>query len=292
MALEYKIGGCDLMFMRLRRIFYVDRGSLSVLCRSSVRVACLILVAALLAGTCSTVSFASPINLGDFMGNTVTYVNVQEDSNSGDPPGMFGPASVSGDSLDFNPVGFSAHTSGLAVDQTDGQLSFMVVAKPQSVINNFNITEFGDTTLAGIGNDHTFTAVTTSVFIDIVGINGVGVNAIKLQKQLTFTPSNGDFGLATDGGGGPLFHTLWTGTLGVDLNQELALANMLGKVTKINVNLDNTLMAISQVGTSALIAKKDFTGVIITVNSPEPASCVLALMALIGSVLLVRRRDP
>jgi hypothetical protein len=279
------------MITRLRRVFCCNGMSSSLFCRPGTRrIAALVLASVILSVNGLGRCYASPINLGDFMGNTVSYLMVQEDSNSGDPPGLFGPASVSGDSLDFNPVGFSAHTTGLGVDQTDGQLLFMVKAKPQKAINNFNIAEFGDTTLAGIGNDHTFTSVTTSVFIDIVEINGVGVTPIKLQRELTFTPSNGDFGLATDGGGGPLFHTIWNGSLAVDLNQELALRNLLGKVTKMNVNLDNTLTAISQVGTSALIAKKDATGVIITTNFPEPASCVLALIAMFGSLLFVRRR--
>jgi hypothetical protein len=280
------------MFMRLRRVCCFFEISSSLFLRhDALRSAGLLLVAAIFAVSGLGRAYGTPINLGDFMGNTVSYLMVQEDSNSGDPPGLFGPASVSGDSLDFNPVGFSAHTTGPDVDQTDGQLLFMVQAKPQKVINNFQIAEFGDTTLSGLGNDHTFTSVTTSVFIDIMAINGVGVTPIKLQKELTFTPSNGDFGLATDGGGGPLFHTLWNGSLLVDLNQELAKLNLPGKVTKINVNLDNTLTAISQVGTSALIAKKDATGVIITANFPEPASCVLALIGLVGTGLFVRRRS-
>jgi hypothetical protein len=277
--------------MRLRRAFSLFGLSSSLFFqRGAQRTTGLLLVAAIFAVSMLGRSYATPISLGDFMGNTVSYLNVQEDSNSGDPPGLFGPASVSGDSLDFNPVGFSAHTTGLDVDQTDGQLLFMVQAKPAKVINNFSIAEFGDTTLSGLGDDHTFTSVTTSVFIDITQINGVGVTPIKLQKELTFTPSNGDFGLATDGGGGPLFHTTWNGSLLVDLNQELALRNLPGKVTKINVNLDNTLTAISQAGTAALIAKKDATGVIITSNTPEPASCVLALIGLVGTGLFVRRR--
>jgi len=204
--------------------------SSSLFCRPATRrIAAVVLASMILSVSGLGRCYASPILLGDFVGNTVSYLMVQEDSNSGDPPGLFGPASVSGDSLDFNPVGFSAHTSGLAVDQTDGQLFFMVKAKPQKVINNFNIAEFGDTTLAGFGNDHTFTSVTTSVFIDIVEINGLGVTPIKLQKELTFTPSNGDYGLATDGGGGPLFHTVWNGSLSVDLNQELALHSVLAR---------------------------------------------------------------
>ena len=51
-------------------------------------------------------------------------------------------------------------------------------------------------------------------------------------------------------------------------------------VTKISVNFNNTLVAISQIGTSANIAKKD-NGIIITTNIPEPTSCLLAAFGLV-----------
>jgi hypothetical protein len=58
-------------------------------------------------------------------------------------------------------------------------------------------------------------------------------------------------------------------------------------VTKISVNFDNVLVAISQVGTSALIAKKD--QIIITTNIPEPTSCVLAMLTLVAGLAVSRR---
>src|SRR5450755_951201 len=108
------------MFMRLRRVCYFFGISSSLFFRHDARRAAgLLLVVAIYAVSGLGHAYGTPISLGDFMGNTVSYLNVQEDSNSGDPPGLFGPASVSADSLDFNPVGFSANTSGLDVDQTD-----------------------------------------------------------------------------------------------------------------------------------------------------------------------------
>jgi hypothetical protein len=242
-----------------------------------------------LVSLCASSSQAVPINYGDFMGSTVTYKMVTEDSAT-DPTPLFGAPLVSGDTLDFTPVGFGASSAGGGADMTDGQLSFMVQAKPGQSIQNILIKEFGDTTLAGVvplNSTTTSTFVRMPVFIDIVEVNGVGINPIKLSASsippivATFNPSNGDFYLGIDGGGGPLYHTTWTGQLFVNLD-----AIQKG-ITKINVNLDNVLIAVSQVGTSALIAKKDFFTV--TTNIPEPTSFGLALLAVALAGCLGRR---
>ena len=233
---------------------------------------------------------AAPINHGDFMGDDVTYLQVTEDSNSGDTPPLFGVPVVSGNSLDFNPIGFSAFASGLGgVDITEGNLSFTIDAKPGQAIQNIKFVEFGDTTLAGLGNDNTTTMVTTDVFIDIIEVDNVGIDPVKLQAMLVFTPSGGSFVQGTDGGGGPIFNSQWMGMLLVDIDQELVNANVnfdLG-ATRVKVDLDNTLVAVSQLGTSSRIAKKDH--VIITTNIPEPATCVLALFSLLAGMPMVRR---
>jgi hypothetical protein len=61
-------------------------------------------------------------------------------------------------------------------------------------------------------------------------------------------------------------------------------------VTKISVNIDNILTAASQDGSTALIAKKDADGLVVTVNVPEPASCLLACTGLMLAALFRRRR--
>jgi hypothetical protein len=247
---------------------------------------------ATLAAVFPSLSMAAPINYGDFMGDTVTYVMVQEDSNSGDTPPLFGMPTVSNDSLDFNPVGFGASTTNGGVDVTDGNLAFMVVAKPGNAIANIKFNEFGDTTLAGIaalGSQTTFSSVTMDGVLNISQVDGVGINSISIPFAMAFSPSGGTYGLGTDGGGGPLFNTIWSGMAFIDVTQELIDRNIpfnLG-ATKISVNFDNTLVAISQVGTTALIAKKDH--VIITTNIPEPASCLLAVFSLVAGSVMIRR---
>jgi hypothetical protein len=245
---------------------------------------------ALVAGLFAADSLAAPINYGDFPGNTVIYQMVREAPNSaGDAGALFGAPQVFADSLDFDPVGFGASTTGGGVDMTDGNLAFMVKAKPGNSINNIQIAEQGDTTLAGIGTDTTFSSVSMKGILNISEVDFVGINAISIPISITnFSPSGGSFGLGSDGGGGPHFVSNWNGSTLIDLTTAnpvvaAALASQgvvptLG-VTKISVNFNNTLVAISQVGTSALIAKKD-NGIIITTNIPEPTSCLLAALGL------------
>lgn len=233
------------------------------------------------------------------MGNTVTYQMVREAANSaGDTAPLFGPPTVSGDSLDFDPVGFSASTIGGGVDITDGNLAFMVKAKPGNSISNIQIAERGDTTLAGFGSDTTFSSVTMRGILNINEVDFVGINTIALPISITnFSPSGGTYGLGTDGGGGPLYASGWNGSLLFDLttaNPVVAAAfasqGIVPKtgVTKISVNFNNTLVAISQVGTSATIAKKD-NGIIIRTNIPEPTSALLAALSLALCGLVARR---
>jgi hypothetical protein len=249
-------------------------------------------VAALIALVSFQFSQAAPINYGDFMGNTVTYVGVTEDSNSGDTPPLFGPPTVSGDSLDFNPVGFSASASGAGGnDVTDGNVSFMVVAKPGKAIWSLNLAEAGDTTLAGFGTDATFTSVTGTGVLNINAVDGIGIGALAIPFSMTFTPSGGTYGLASDFGGGPGGTIFWSGGKFLDINAILT-ANAIPFVagaTKISINVDNTLTALSQAGTFALMAKKDFGGLSVTVNVPEPATSLLASLVAFG-LLGMRRR--
>jgi hypothetical protein len=257
---------------------------------STFGVACAAALAVFLLGARAN---AAPINYGNFTGATVDYVGVTEDANSaGDAPPLFGSPTVFGDSLDFDPVGFSASAAGAAgVDVTDGNLTFMVVAHAGYAIDNIQLEEAGDTTLAGFGNDGTFTSVTALGVLNINEVDGIGIPTISAPIALTFTPSGGTFGLLSDGGGGPLFNANWSGSWSEDVEQLLidnGVSYTLG-ATKISVNLDNTLTALSQNGTSALIAKKHFGGLSVTVNIPEPSSLLLAGIVVLSA--LVYRRE-
>ena len=295
-----------------RDVLFLSGDSRLECCRNGVRACCLPCLSALILVACAaTSSFAVPINYGDFMGQTVNYLMVQEDANSPPPdaPPLFGkptvlqnpyPAlpctiatcTIPGDTLDFTPVGFAASASGAGGnDITDGNLAFMVQAKPGQSIKNIKIKEFGDTTMSGtvpLNSNATATVVRMPVFIDIVEVNGLPITPIKLSDTsvpaivATFTPSNGDYYLGIDGNGGPFFTTTWSGELFANLE-----AVMKG-ITKITVNLDNVLIATSELNTSALIAKKDFF--IVTTNVPEPSTCGLVLVVIAVGGCVARRR--
>jgi hypothetical protein len=264
-------------------------------------------------------SFGAQINYGSHMGDHVTYVNVTEDSGDDEPLPLFGAPTVTGDSIDFNPVGFDAASSDGGSDITDSNLVFMVTAKSGSRLSNIVFSEAGDTTLAGNvtpGSMSTATAVFATGVLDIQevdltvgdGHNPIGINHISVPFQLTFTPSGGTYFLGTDGGGGPVFHTAWSGTVTLDIDAILVANGYIlppgpvdpeGGATKVSIDLDNTLVAVSQDGTSAVIAKKDFGGITIRTNVrtepggdpeiPEPTALVLVGLGLLGLVSQRRR---
>src|SRR5262249_20286173 len=148
------------------------------------------------------------------------YTQVTEDTNSlGDAPPKFGMPNVVGDDMDFDPKTFNASSSnGSVADITDAQLNFGITAKPSKIIKNVSFTEAGDTTLAGNGTDSTSTSVSTHLFLDVLEVDHHAPSqALSLSNiTMTFTPSGGTFGLGSDGLGGPLFNTGWTGQAIID----------------------------------------------------------------------------
>ena len=168
----------------------------------------------------------------------------------------------------------------------------MIMAHAGKSITNISFFEAGDTTLGGLGNDNTNTAVTASGTITVNAVDGVNIAPLVRPIALTFTPSGGTYGLQTDGAGGPIFHTPWTGSLLVNVGQILTQAGVpfTFGASKVSIDLVNTLSAATQTGTAAVISKKDFGGISITVNIPEPTSVVLACSAFVGCVGLLLRR--
>ena len=260
--------------------------------------------------SCTRPSLAAPIPYGDFVGTTVTYRMVTEDTSSaGDTPPLYGAPTVSGDSLDFNPVGFDSEVSGVNnSDITSGQLIFMVEANNKQIdtIRNLHISELGDLTLSGTGTDSTSVSVRLPAMIEIVEVDGIAIPPIELSMLSTpplpvldpmfrLVPSNaasdGTFQLVTDGGGGPIYTTQWGGTLFVDLHDALIQSGTSFQrgITKINVTMANILSSTSEAETTARIAKKDVDGLTITTNIPEPGTATLALGAILSGLMLARR---
>ncbi len=235
---------------------------------------------------------ATPINRGTFMGATVTYVDVIEDSATdpglivpGPLGGLFGEPTIAGDSLDFNPKNFAAAAAGAGgSDHTDANLQFMVVAKPGKGISGLGLSEAGDTTIAGLGGE-AFTKVSATIFVEIKELNGIAVPAINIPAvMMSFTPSAGDYLLSVDGSGPGSYTFAFSGNAFVDFGPYVPVGST---ATKICVSLDNTLLALSEAGTTAFIQKKDFDGISVTVDTfdiPEPATAFLAFLGLVSLV--------
>jgi hypothetical protein len=234
----------------------------------------------------SSPSFAAPIFYGDFVGSTVQFFGVTEDSGTDATP-LFGAPVVAGDTLDFNPKSFNSFSTGAAGnDITDGTLTFFVQSLPGFSIKTLKLSEQGDVTLSGFGNNKTFAAAYASIFVDILAIDGNLIDPISLFGSMVVTPSGGTFELLADGGGGPLYKTIWTGSKTFDIAAAIASLPIVPElgVTAISVTLDNTLVTLSQEGTSAFIAKKDAKGVSISVPEVSPLT-MIALAALVTVVM-------
>ncbi len=253
------------------------------ICSASAALAAVVAIAGL-----GTPASAAPINYGDFIGTTVDFLQVTEDSTTDPlPPALYGTPTVSGDSLDFNPISFNASATGTGgTDTTDGILTMMMLAHPGQFIDTIQFDEAGDFTLAGLAGNASV-SVTANFTVDILEVDGAAIAPINIITAMTFTPSNGDFDLINDGPG-PLVNGTWAGMLMVDINQSLIDNNIpfINGATKLSISFDNTLTATSEDGTSAFISKKDVGGVGITVI-PEPATLGLLIA---GTLCMLGRR--
>jgi hypothetical protein len=238
--------------------------------------------------TVSSAVFAAPINHGTFVGATVQYIDVTEDSATDPVPagGIFGAPTVTGDSMDFDPNNFAATATGAnGTDTTDVNLKFNIESLGSNVINTVMFSESGDVSLSGFSND-AFASVKANVHMEIYEVNGNPVTEINLPPQaMIFTPNNGEYQLSSLGG--PNFGSSWTGKLLVSLAPYLNAGEF---ATGVSVSLDNTLVALSQDGTTSFIQKKDTDAVTITTNIPEPTTSAIALIASLSLVAVSRRK--
>jgi hypothetical protein len=233
------------------------------------------LCAALL-GAFSSIADAASISYGNFgpVPPATTFLNVTESSGT-DPVPLYGPPTPFTTGLDFDPANFVATSAGGGADVTDGQVSFTVMA-PQ--INSVSLTEAGDYTLVGFGTTATSVFAGASIRGTVTQINGVNVAPILL------TPSNASVGFNLVANPGVL--QPWS--LGTTLN----VAGQLGPgqiATKVEIVIDNQMVAISQPTSVAFIAKKEF---IIRTDTeiPEPSTIALAGLALCGMGVTASRR--
>ena len=233
-----------------------------------------------------TPALAGPAKSGSFVGDDITYTDVAEATP------RFGTPTVSGNSLDFNPVGFSAGSSNGGTDSAIGNLAFGIEVnkKSSSRIGSISLSEIGTTTLAGNvppGSMATAAAVFTSGVLDIHEVDFKGINHISVPFSMTFNPSGGTYFLGTDGGGGPLFNTPFSGSATLPVDAILIANGLTPSATKVSIDLSNELHTVSEPLTSAFMSKLDFS-VQTTVHTPEPTA--LSGLALAALALLQRRQ--
>lgn len=233
---------------------------------------------------------AAPINYGDFSDippGSVMYLDVTETANTpGDEEPLYGPPSVTGNKLDFDPSSFSASAAAGGADLTDGQLNFTMMAAPSSTINSISVRESGDYSLLGSGSAVTqviYSAAITTV--SVTEIDGVAISPIAIGGV---SASGGD-----DLSGGTDALSLWSLGLLFDVNAALDTAGVsyMHGATKLEVAINNQMAAISEASSIAFIAKKDFmVDAETTPFIPEPTSLGLLGMALCGLGLMGRRQ--
>jgi len=223
---------------------------------------------------------AAIINYGDFPipSAGITFQQVTESSGTDVVP-LYGPPTPFVTGLDFDPATFVSSSSGGAADITDGQLNFGVNGQhPGSFtpITALNLFESGDYTLLGAGTPATSVFASAVITVTVTGVNGLPVVPFNLP------PSNASVGfnlVANPGIGQP-----WSLGAGIPITAPG------GQVTAIKVTVDNTLASLSQPGTIAFIAKKDFRITLIpgqNTGLPEPGT--FTLMAVAGLIGLARR---
>lgn len=239
--------------------------------------------AALLAGASSS-SLAAPVQYGDFVGSSAMYLDVTESSGTDPvPPGRFGPPSVSGDDLDFDPTEFVASATDDLSDVTNVQLNFDVMAKEANGVvagglTSILLSESGDFSLLGSGTELTSVAAGVSMDVDILEVDGSPITPISV-----FASSSINRDLATDG---PVVLAPWNNGLLVEFAPVLSANGVDFEfgVTKAEIVIDDQLIAISEPDSVAFIAKKDFTlEPDVFLNPafvPEPATALLLLTAL------------
>jgi hypothetical protein len=239
-------------------------------------------------GAVANTEAAYSTNYGNFFGSTVSYYGVSEATLT-ETNALFRQPTISGNTLDFNPLGFGAFASCAGgFDFTDGQLDLTIKANAGNAIPTIQFSEQGDFSLIGVGTAATTVDVSATFFIDIINVDGVGIGSLSTSATMTFSPvASGTMTLPGYPGSGQL----WSGVFSFDVNAFLTANSIpyLSGATEIKVTLDNTLYAFSEAGTAAFIAKKDFKGLGITVPEvPEPT--ILTMVLCGGAAMLIRRK--
>jgi PEP-CTERM motif-containing protein len=211
----------------------------------------------------------------------ITFTDITESSGTDSVP-LFGAPTPFPVGLDFDPMSFVAFGTGGGSDITDGQLNFTVqgdTSMSQLVgIDSVSLFEAGDYTLAGIGAAATQDFVGAIMRITVTQIDGVDVAPISLLP----TNASVGFNLAAN----PGIVQPWSLGISINVAGQLSGMGFTAGATRLEVVIDNQLLALSEASSLAEIAKKDFRIQVTpdVVHVPEPATCLLLGLGLLTAV--------
>jgi hypothetical protein len=234
---------------------------------------------------CTNSGLAALMEYGDFDNippGTVTFTDVTESSGTDLLP-LYDEPTASSNSLIFKPKGFTANATGGAADITDGQLNFGLEAEPGTAITAITLSESGDYTLAGSGT--VATAVASGIFLKVTILE---VDGDPIDPVVVNTSDSDDADLVNDAGIVVPWDFMLPSVDLLDALDDAGIGYTLG-VTAANVVLNDTLLAFSESGTIAFIAKKEFI-VDLEAVVPEPTTALLAVLAFSGLGLIAGRR--
>jgi hypothetical protein len=182
--------------------------------------------------------------------------------------GLFGPASVSGDTLYFTPVDFSAKSvNGEGYALTNETMNIQVAARDGApAISNIGLTERGDYLLLGGGSsvDVTGQVRVFDVADPMTDLTGSIVAADPMDE--TGTPTKN-----------------WTANANVDVS------GWTGART-FNVTVDNLLLASTDSNASVAFIEKKFVGISVTpIPEAQTSAMMLAGLGLVGWQIRRRR---
>ena len=222
-------------------------------------------------------SSGASISYGDFgpVAPGIQFLGVVESSGT-DPVPLYGAPAPVPVGLDFDPMGFVATAAGGGVDLTDGQLNLTLLAGPSLGITAISLLEAGDYTLGGTGTSVSEVLAGAILRASVTGINGLDVAPIDL------VPVNASVGFALNTNAGVV--QPWSLGLALDVAAQLGPDE---RATRIELSIDDALMAVSELSSLAFIAKKEFRlevdGLGVDIVVPEPTS---ALLLLLGAAAL------
>lgn len=217
---------------------------------------------------------------------------MQETNDDGSNTALYGPPTLSGNSLLFTPANFLAQATGAAGYDTTGAQFQVVIESVLStaVIDAVKISEIGDTTLGIVGTGATGTLASMGGVLTIthttagalpvpisICFPGPAGGPCAAASGVTYTPAQ-FFVLPTN-----LGTTSWSATTYIDVK------SIVPNATRAILSLDNDLSAFSEAGTTAKIQKKVVNGPSVIIDViPEPGTFALVCGGLL--VMSVRAR--